>query len=83
MQLVAAHNRAVIERVAGDAGLGGELAYYKGQYQGRDWYMLLYGDFPTKAQALSAVSELPQEIKVFKPWIRRLSWVHRELPARQ
>jgi len=79
IQLVAAHNKGVIEQVAAGVESTEGLATYKRQYQGRDWYVLLYGDFQTREQALSAGSELPGQIKAFKPWVRRLSWVHRDL----
>jgi septal ring-binding cell division protein DamX len=79
IQLVAAHDKNVLSRVAGAGEWTAELAYYKGQYQGRDWYVLLYGDFPTAQQALSASGELPARIKAFQPWVRRFSWIQREL----
>jgi septal ring-binding cell division protein DamX len=82
VQLVAAYNPAVIERVANDHGLTGKLAHYTWKYQGRDWNVLLYGDFPTRELALAARRELPDEIKAFGPWIRRLAWVQRQLTDR-
>lgn len=82
IQLVAAHNRAVIERAAADSDRAGQLAYYKGQFQGRDWYVLLYGDFPSRQQARSASGALPESIRRFKPWIRRVSSVQSELKGR-
>ena len=82
LQLVAAHNKAVILRVAAESGQAGRLAFYTGQFQGRDWHVLLYGDFTSRAQALAASRDLPESIRRYQPWLRSVSSVQSELPGR-
>lgn len=42
-------------------------------HQGRTWYVLTYGEYPTQAAAQVAIKELPGAIQHLKPWVRRAS----------
>ena len=55
------------------------VAYYKTAYRGQQWYPLLYGVYPTKAEAADAVKELPDKVQKSIPWIRKLSAVQNEV----
>jgi septal ring-binding cell division protein DamX len=52
-----------------------EIAYYQTTFQGRPWFQLLYGIYPSKRAAQSAAEAFPPEIRKSSPWIRRLSGV--------
>ncbi len=48
------------------------------KHNGRDWYVLTYGQYPALGHAELAKLDLPSKIKEFKPWIRKcdeLKWV--------
>jgi DamX protein len=53
-----------------------KTAYYRGQYQGAAWYVLMYGVYPTKKAALEGRDTLPARIRKAKPWPRSLKSVH-------
>jgi DamX protein len=53
-----------------------KTAYYRGQYQGAAWYVLMYGVYPTKKAALEGRDTLPARIRKEKPWPRSLESVH-------
>ena len=53
--------------------LNQNVAYYKTAYKGKQWYPLLYGVYPTKADATDAVRELPGKVQKSIPWIRKFS----------
>jgi len=55
------------------------LAYYRKRRQGRQWYSLLFGVYPTVKDARQALARLPAEIG--RPWLRRLRSVHKEIRA--
>ena len=57
------------------------IAYYQTNYKGKDWYPLLYGVYATKAEASSAMKELPPSVQKASPWIRRMSSVHRAIQS--
>jgi len=58
-------------------------AVYKGNYKGAEWYVLLYGIYPSRQAALDARVMLPAAVRKDKPWPRTLKSVHsaiREIP---
>ena len=50
-------------------------AYYRGSFKGADWYVLMYGVFPSRTAALAARDRLPARIRKDKPWPRSLTSV--------
>lgn len=55
------------------------IAYYQTKLRGKIWFPLLYGVYPTRKEAQSAVKELPQQIQQSIPWTRKMSVVQREI----
>lgn len=50
--------------------LKSKMSSYKTHREGKDWHVIVYGDFATKQQAEEALLKLPQDILKNKPWIR-------------
>jgi DamX protein len=48
---------------------------------GRNWFILTYGDYPSLAAALNARRDLPKELQVLKPWVRNLKQFDQEMIA--
>ena len=59
-----------------------EFAYYQSTFNGKAWYRLLYGIYPTKKKAQLAVNKLPENIRKEKPWIRSISTVQKAIRDR-
>jgi len=53
-----------------------QTAIYKGMYKGTEWYVLLYGIYPSRQAAVDARTALPAVIRRDKPWARTLKTVH-------
>ncbi|MCP3870600.1 MAG: hypothetical protein GY703_21415 [Gammaproteobacteria bacterium] len=82
IQVVAAYGEKTLEDVSWRISLPGPLARYQRQLDGKDWHVLLYGDFSSLAEARAALETFPDDIRAYKPWIRRLSSVQRDLASR-
>jgi DamX protein len=61
----------------------GEIAYYETLFQGRPWYQLLYGIYPTKQAAQLAADELPENIRRAGPWMRKLAVIQQAIKDRR
>jgi len=73
IQLVGLQNEKSINKFVKKYKLFNQVAYYKTLYHKKDWYPLLYGVYPTRKEASSAMKKLPQELRKFSPWIRTFS----------
>ena len=56
-----------------------DIAYYQTKLRGEIWFPLLYGVYPTKKEAQSAVKDLPEQIQKSIPWTRKVSAIQREI----
>ena len=60
-----------------------KIAYYESTFEDKQWYQLLYGIYPTRPDAESAVAKLPENIRRAGPWIRRLSTIQMVIRERE
>ncbi|HHB92907.1 MAG TPA: hypothetical protein ENK59_06835 [Thioploca sp.] len=57
-----------------------EVAMYKTSFQGRNWYVLLYGNYSSYSKAKTALDKLPASLRnSTKPWIRTFGSVQKRL----
>ena len=73
IQLIGLQNEKSVYKFVNKHKLFNQVAYYKTLYHNKDWYPLLYGVYPTRKEASSAMKQLPQELRKFSPWIRTFS----------
>ena len=84
LQLASSTNRRVIEKYYRQNHLEGQGGYYRNRRDGQDWYALVHGAYPTVSAAKAAIAELPEELRKWQPWVRRLKDIQRimqPLPA--
>ena len=56
-----------------------QLSYFKTVYRGRDWYVLLYGNYARLGEALEVLESLPPALQKNSPYIRTFGGVQRKL----
>ena len=79
LQIIGLRNEKSVQKFAKKHHLLNKVAYYKTKYRGKRWYPLLYGAYPTRKKALSAINELPKEIRKLSPWTRKLSSIQQAI----
>lgn len=79
LQIIGLRNEKSVHKFAKKYHLLNKVAYYKTKYRDKSWYPLLYGAYPTRKKALSAINELPEEIRKLSPWTRKLSSIQQAI----
>ncbi len=82
LQIFGAFTHGPVLKLAAAHSWNRELATYTGLRDGRSWNMLLYGVFPSMAEAQAAISELPAEVRAGGPWARSLARVQERIHRR-
>ena len=84
IQIMGVHNeQSLMDFIKKNQLLGqNQIAYYESSFQGKAWFQLLYGIYPTKQAAELAADKLPENIRRAGPWIRRMSAVHQAIKNR-
>ena len=55
--------------------LQGKASYFKTHRQGKEWYVLVHGVYPSEQNARHALTQLPSTLKTTSPWPRTLGSV--------
>lgn len=79
LQLLGSRDEATVRKAVKGGRLEENAHYYRIQYRGGDWYVLIYGSFADRTQAARAAQKLPAQPGAGKPWIRRVHAVQEEV----
>jgi septal ring-binding cell division protein DamX len=71
LQLASSTNPKLIQKYYRENKLEGEAGYYRNYRQGKNWYALVYGSYPSVNEAKQAVNSLPVELRKWSPWVRK------------
>lgn len=72
LQIMGGRNRTSIDEFIQTYKLGKDATILGTQHQGGQWYVLVYGSYPTKEAARTAISSLPAKLRKSSPWPRKI-----------
>lgn len=72
LQLASSRSERRIRQYYEENQMQGKGGYYKKQQDGETWYFLIYGAFNSSRNASNEIQQLPEEIRKWSPWVRRL-----------
>ena len=79
LQVVAGRNRQNVVQVS--AALSGRYWIYETVREGRPWYVLIVGEYPSRAGAQDALRQLPAAVRAAKPFAKSFAAVKQEMQA--
>jgi septal ring-binding cell division protein DamX len=77
LQLASSTNQALINKYFEENNLQGKAGYYSSMRQGERWYALVYGSYSSVNEAKAAISDLPQDLRKWSPWVRNIRSIHK------
>ena len=79
LQLVGVSSEKAVREFVADQPNKKELLVFKTVRQGKDWFVVVTGRYPTSAKARQAAQLLPESEKKAAPWPRELKVIQREI----
>jgi len=77
LQILGVHDRQTLNKFITKHHLN-DLATFKTTYRNKNWYVLVYGIYPTRAMAEAALAELPASLREnTQPWTRSLDSIQK------
>ncbi|NLW05970.1 MAG: AAA family ATPase [Pseudomonadaceae bacterium] len=58
------------------------FSYFEGRYQNKPWYVVVYGDYTNRDEALAAVQKLPEALQKQRPWAKNFLSVQNDIRSR-
>lgn len=77
LQLASSTNVELIQKYYQENNLEQTAGYYKDVRAGEEWYALVYGSYPSVKDANDAIATLPQGLRKWSPWVRKLDKVQK------
>jgi len=79
LQILGVHERITLRKFLLQYELD-DIAMFKTTHSGKSWYVLVYGVYPTRQQALAALETLPPSLRQdTKPWARSIASVQKHI----
>lgn len=79
LQLMASVDLQAVKDFLDQHQLKGQAKYFHANYRGNTWYVLLYGDYGSLAQAHTALNKLPSAVRALHPWVKSTQVVKKEI----
>lgn len=79
IQLIGLRTQAEAEKFIKQHHIQAEAVYFHTYYQGKDWYVVISGDYSSQTQAQTATHKLSPDLVALKPWIRSFSSVQQAI----
>ncbi len=58
------------------------FSYFESRYQGKPWYVVVYGDYTDRDQALAGIQNLPEALQKQPPWAKSFQSVQTDIRSR-
>ncbi len=80
LQLFGGYHLAAVKSLQTTLHIKKSSSVLRTKHNGKDWYILTYGNYTTVIQSKIAMKNLPQKLSGLKPWVRPLhSWSYSDL----
>lgn len=79
LQLLGTHNQDTVREFIRDQGSLNAFSYFKSQHNGRDWYVVVYGEYRNRSEAIAAVENLSQGLRQLNPWARSVRGIQQDI----
>ena len=77
LQLIGVHDPTILSKIINShPNLKGQLSRFATLNSGKPWYVLVYGNYTDRGQAISDIPGLPASIRKLKPWPRTMASIH-------
>ncbi|NLQ18541.1 AAA family ATPase [Marinomonas sp. M1K-6] len=83
LQLLGTHNQDTVKDFIRDQGSISAFGYFKSKHNGRDWFVVVYGSYRNRSEAIAAAESLPKDIRDLNPWARSARGIQDDIKKAQ
>lgn len=79
LQLLGTYNLDTVKDFIKSQGSISVFSYFKSKHNGRDWYVVVYGMYRNRSEAIAAVESLPRDLQNLNPWARSARSIQQDI----
>ncbi|RDL45388.1 sporulation protein [Marinomonas piezotolerans] len=79
LQLLGTYNKSTVQEFIRDQGSLEAFSYFQTIHNDRDWYVVVYGEYRNRSEAIAAVESLPSDLRGLNPWARSVRGIQQDI----
>lgn len=83
LQLLGTHTLSTVKDFIRDQGSLDGLSYFETVHNGREWFVVVYGLYRNRSQAIAGIEALPRDLRALTPWARGLRGIQQDIRKAQ
>lgn len=82
LQMMGSQDEAAAKSYIQAQTASANFSYFEGRYKDKPWYVVVYGDYTDRDQALAAIPSLPEALQKQRPWAKSLQSIQEDIRSR-
>lgn len=83
LQLLGTHNISAVKDFIRAQGGVDAFGYFKSKHNNKDWFVVVYGTYRNRSEAIAAAETLPGDIRALNPWARSARGIQEDINKSQ
>lgn len=83
LQLLGTYNKSTVQDFIRDQGGVDAFGYFKSKHNSKDWFVVVYGSYRNRSEAIAASESLPKDIRDLNPWARSARGIQDDIKKTQ
>jgi DamX protein len=83
LQLLGTYNKSTVQDFIRDQGGVDAFGYFKSKHNTKDWFVVVYGTYRNRSEAIAASETLPKDIRDLNPWARSARGIQDDIKKAQ
>ncbi|TYL49010.1 SPOR domain-containing protein [Marinomonas sp. IMCC 4694] len=83
LQLLGTHNQETVNDFIRDQGGVDAFGYFRSKHDGKAWFVVVYGTYRNRSEAIAAAESLPKDMQRLNPWARSARGIQDDIKKAQ
>jgi DamX protein len=83
LQLLGTHNQQTVKDFIRDQGGIDTFGYFQAAHNGRPWFVVVYGLYRNRSEAIAGAESLPSDLRALNPWARSARGIQEDIRKAQ
>lgn len=79
LQLLGTYNQKTVKDFIRSQGSVDAFSYFQTKHKGQDWFVVVYGSYRNRSEAIGALESLPKDLKSLNPWARSVLGIQQDI----
>lgn len=79
LQLLGTYSLDTVKEFIRDQGSLDNFSYFQSVHNDKNWFVVVYGTYRNRSEAIAAVEQLPKDLRSLNPWARSIRGIQQDI----